>query len=203
MLAIGSVNHDSLATEKVQMRVLFDMMKEVEDPRGGDALAAFLLTNPRPHWRTEAALRLAEVGDLRAVPHLAWRLAQDPLKLYNTIDDEELRRDDNERVQSARMLADLAILHPEAKDDIRTKARRRGAGVGQEPPAAARQRAALSRCRRLAEGATGHASLGRSGRLAPEARREGCFSANWATAQSSLRLSRVGQGTAGASWKSS
>jgi hypothetical protein len=43
-------------------------------------------------------------------------MAQDPLKLYNDIDWPELRRDDNERVFAARMLADLAALHPEKRD---------------------------------------------------------------------------------------
>ena len=104
--------------EKFQLKVIFDMLRELEDPRVGDALDEYLKTDPKPHWRTEAALRMAEVGDLRAVPHLAWRMQQDPLKLYNQIDDPEHRQDDNERVVSARMLADLAILHPDAKAKI-------------------------------------------------------------------------------------
>jgi HEAT repeat protein len=114
VLALGSVSHDSPEREKFQTKQIFDMLRELEDPRGGDPLSAYIATNPKPHWKTEAALRLAEIGDVRAVPTLAWRMTQDPLKLYNDIDDPELRRDDNERVVGARMLADLAILHPEA-----------------------------------------------------------------------------------------
>ncbi|MGO8992983.1 MAG: HEAT repeat domain-containing protein [Polyangiaceae bacterium] len=118
VLALGSVSHDSPEREKFQTKQIFDMLRDLEDPRGGDPLYAYIATNPKPHWKTEAALRLAEIGDVRAVPTLSWRMTQDPLKLYNDIDDPELRRDDNERVVGARMLADLAILHPEAQASI-------------------------------------------------------------------------------------
>jgi len=119
ILALKSVNKQSAEREKFQTKQLFDMMRELEDPRGADMLVAYIASNPKPHWKTEAALRLAEIGDIRAVPTLAWRLQQDPLKLYNNVDDPELRQDDNERVLSARMLADLAILHPDQKQQIR------------------------------------------------------------------------------------
>lgn len=118
VLAIKSVSRETPEREKLQTRQLFDMMRELQDPRGADALVEYLGTNPKPHWRTEAALRLAEVGDVRAAPHLGWRLKQDPLKLYNKVDDPELVRDDNERVVAARMLADLAVLHPDKRADI-------------------------------------------------------------------------------------
>src|SRR5690606_13986876 len=76
------------------------------------------------HWETEAALRMAEAGDLRAVPYLAARMRLDPLKVYSETNDYErmARRDDNARVVAARMLADLAILHPEAHEQIRREA---------------------------------------------------------------------------------
>lgn len=119
VLALKSIDKSH---EKFQLKVIFDMLREIEDPRVGDSLVEYLATNPKPHWRTEAALRMAEVGDLRAVPHLAWRMEQDPLELYNQIDDPEHRQDDNERVVSARMLADLAILHPDAKAKILSEA---------------------------------------------------------------------------------
>lgn len=122
ILALKSVSHESIEREKTQTQQLFDMIKEIEDPRGGDLLAQYLTTNPKPHWKTEAGLRLAEIGDLRAVPVLAWRMRQDPLKLYNQVDDPELRRDDNERRVSARMLADLAVLYPDKVADIRAQA---------------------------------------------------------------------------------
>ncbi|HWL88339.1 MAG TPA: HEAT repeat domain-containing protein, partial [Polyangiaceae bacterium] len=118
ILAIKSVSHDNPEREKAQMRQLFDMMHELADPRGGDMLVQYIATNPKPHWKTEAALRLAEIGDARAATTLGWRLKQDPLKLYNKVDDPELVRDDNERVVSARMLADLAVLNPDKRNDI-------------------------------------------------------------------------------------
>jgi HEAT repeat protein len=123
VLAIRSVSHEKAETEKFQMKQIFDMIKDLEDPRVGDALVEWIkLDNPKPHWKTEAGIRMAEVGDTRAAAVLGWRLQQDPLKLYNDIDWPELRRDDNERVISARMLADLAITHPEAREQIRKDA---------------------------------------------------------------------------------
>ncbi len=116
-LALQSVQKDTEEHERFQTKQLFDMMKELEDPRAGDALAEYVKTETRAHWKTEAALRMAEVGDLRAVPVLAWRMRQDPLKLYPE-KDNPLNRDDNERVVSARMLADLAILNPGKRDDL-------------------------------------------------------------------------------------
>ncbi|WP_394842874.1 HEAT repeat domain-containing protein [Pendulispora brunnea] len=118
ILAIRSVSHDNPEREKAQTRQLFEMMRELADPRGGDMLVQYIASNPKPHWKTEAALRLAEIGDVRAATTLGWRLKQDPLKLYNKVDDPELVRDDNERVVSARMLADLAVLHPDKRNDI-------------------------------------------------------------------------------------
>ena len=124
VLALRSVQ---AGHEFYQTKQLFDMMRELEDPRGNELLVKFLDSNPHPHWRTEAALRLAEVGDLRAAPHLAWRLKQDPLKLYPKTGDKKKDEDDpfqgyayndDERVISARMLADLIILHPEKRDEL-------------------------------------------------------------------------------------
>jgi HEAT repeat protein len=122
ILAIGSVSHESIEREKFQTKQLFDMLRELEDPRGADMLVKYIASNPKPHWKTEAALRLAEIGDVRAVPTLAWRMRQDPLKLYNQVDDPELRQDDNERVVGARMLADLAVLYPDKQGQIRSEA---------------------------------------------------------------------------------
>jgi HEAT repeat protein len=116
VLALKTVQHDKPDTEKFQTKQIFDMLRELEDPRGGDALYAYIQTKPKAHWQFEAAMRLAEIGDVRAAEFLGWRMAQDPLKLYNAVDWPELQRDDNERVYGARMLADLAIVHPEKRD---------------------------------------------------------------------------------------
>jgi HEAT repeat protein len=122
ILALKSVQKTSAEREKFQTKQLFDMLRELQDPRAADALAAYIESNPKPHWKTEAALRLAEIGDVRAVPTLAWRMRQDPLKLYNQVDEPELRMDDNERVVASRMLADLAILHADKRAQIRAQA---------------------------------------------------------------------------------
>ncbi len=122
VLALRSVDKSKRDTEKFQTKLLFDMLRSLEDPRAGDLLAQYIETNPHPHWKTEAALRLAEIGDLRAVPTLSWRMKQDPLTLYNKDLDPEYRQDDNERVVASRMLADLALLYPDKRDDVRRQA---------------------------------------------------------------------------------
>jgi HEAT repeat protein len=116
VLALKTVQHTTAESEKFQTKQLFDMMHELQDPRGADALYAYIQTNPKPHWKVEAAMRMAEIGDVRAAEVLGWRMQQDPLKLYNDIDWPELRRDDNERVYGARHLADLAVIHPDKRD---------------------------------------------------------------------------------------
>ncbi len=122
VLALRSVDKSKRDTEKFQTKLLFDMLRALEDPRAGDLLVQYIESNPHPHWKTEAALRLAEIGDLRAVPTLAWRMKQDPLTLYNKDLDPEYRQDDNERVVASRMLADLSILFPDKRDEIRKQA---------------------------------------------------------------------------------
>ena len=122
VFALSSVDKSKRDTEKFQTKLIFDMLKTLEDPRSGDALAAYISTNPTAHWKTEAGLRLAEIGDLRAVPTLAWRMKQDPLTLYNKDLDPDYRQDDNERVVSARMLADLAVVNPDKRADISSQA---------------------------------------------------------------------------------
>ncbi len=122
VLALKTVNHDKPDTEKFQTKQIFDMLRELEDPRGGDALYSYVQSNPKAHWKVEAAMRMAEIGDVRAAEILGWRMEQDPLTLYNEVDWPELRRDDNERVFAARMLADLAAIHPEKRDYLRKHA---------------------------------------------------------------------------------
>lgn len=118
ILALRSVSHATPDREKFQTKQIFDMLHDLADPRGGDLLAAYINSNPKPHWKTEAATRLAEIGDVRAAPVLGWRLKQDPTKLYDKAEDPEYGRDDNERVVSARMLADLAVLYPDKHAEI-------------------------------------------------------------------------------------
>ncbi|HSQ67174.1 MAG TPA: hypothetical protein VLM85_28350 [Polyangiaceae bacterium] len=103
---------------------IFLHLKAAADPRVADALARYADGATHPHFRTEAAFRLAELGDLRAAPHLAWRLQQDPTKLYDASDPHTamMARDDRERVTSARLLAELAVTHPEARTQLREMA---------------------------------------------------------------------------------
>jgi hypothetical protein len=91
------------------------------DPRGGDALDRFIASRPHPHWETQAALGLAEIGDLRAVPALARRLAIDPLKGYDAGQPSQARftRDDSQRILAAQALGDLIELHPTKLAEIR------------------------------------------------------------------------------------
>ncbi|MCL2723757.1 MAG: HEAT repeat domain-containing protein [Polyangiaceae bacterium] len=122
VLALRGVNKSNRDVEKYRTKQIFEMLRALEDPRAGDLLVEYINTAQNPHWKTEAALRLAEIGDLRALPTLGWRMKQDPLTLYNKDLDPEYRMDDGERVVSARMLADLAVLYPDKRADIRAAA---------------------------------------------------------------------------------
>jgi HEAT repeat protein len=96
----------------------------LNDPSGADALFKYIESNPFIHLQTHAALALAAIGDVRAVPTLAKRLRMDPLKIYSDQNDWEmkLKRTDDERVMAARMIADLAILHPDKLPQIQEQA---------------------------------------------------------------------------------
>jgi HEAT repeat protein len=125
VLALKSVNKTDAFKTRTQTQQIFDMLKDLADPRAADALVDYLTQNPppAPHFRTEAALRLAEIGDVRAAPHLAWRLTQSPHKIYNLVDDgPALYNKDDERIVSARMLADLSVMHPDKRDQLRRDA---------------------------------------------------------------------------------
>jgi HEAT repeat protein len=124
VLALQSVQKTTPDTERFQTKLIFDMIQSLEDPRAGDALYAYIQTNPHPHWKTEAALRMAEIGDVRCVPTLAWRMRQEPPVLYGKVPEEKRMwgDDDKERVVAARMLADLAILNPDKRPQIRDEA---------------------------------------------------------------------------------
>ncbi len=124
VLALDSVTKDSEKSAWYQTRQVFELLDALNDPRVGDWLMPFIESKPHIHWQTRAATTMARVGDVRAVPTLAKRLRMDPLKIYTDQYDweMELKRDDQERVVAARMIADLAQLHPEKKDEIRQQA---------------------------------------------------------------------------------
>jgi HEAT repeat protein len=124
VLALSSIVTEDQALAYYQKKQIFDMIDKLNDPRGGNALFAFLQSKPHMHFQTRAAIALAQIGDIRGIPTLAKRLRMDPKKLYTDQNDWEmmLKRDDNERVVSARMIADLAMLHPEKRQVIAEQA---------------------------------------------------------------------------------
>ena len=121
VIALEAVNMDDIRIGWFQRKQIFDMIEKFADPRGGDSLMKFIETKPHIHWETRAATAMAQIGDIRAIPSLSKRMRMDPLKIYSDQNDYEmmLKRDDNERVVGSRMIADLAVLHPEKRDFIR------------------------------------------------------------------------------------
>jgi hypothetical protein len=119
---LGELSHlpsDPAAAFAFQ-KLVFDLVRDFGDPGAAEALVAYLGQRHHPYFETRAAQALAALGDLRAAPYLAQRLRWDPLELYSEERDYELplRRDDQERVISARLIADLAELHPAAHAEL-------------------------------------------------------------------------------------
>lgn len=122
VLALESVSTETATREWHQTQQIFKRIRALADPKGGDALVEYLgRRGNHIHWQVEAAMALAEIGDLRAVPTLAARLRMDAQKIYGDGTDYEmmLKRDNRERQESARMLADLAVLHPDELASLR------------------------------------------------------------------------------------
>ena len=124
VLGLAAVNQEDEKLSWYQKKQIFDMVDKLNDPRGGNPLFEFIGTKPHIHFQTRAAIAMAAIGDVRAVPTLAKRLRMDPLKIYSDQYDWEmmLKRDDAERVVAARMIADLAMLHPEKRQQIAEQA---------------------------------------------------------------------------------
>ncbi len=124
VLALDSVSKETEKSAWYQTRQVFELLDRLADPRVGDWLVPYLEKKPHIHWQTRAATTMARVGDYRAVPTLAKRLRMDPLKIYTDQHDweMELKRDDQERVVAARMIADLAQLHPDKREEMREQA---------------------------------------------------------------------------------
>ncbi len=121
VLALDSVNKEDEKSNWYQTRQIFELLDQLNDPRVGEWLAPYIETKPHIHWQTRAATAMARVGDPRGVPTLAKRLRMDPLKIYSDQHDweMEIKRDDQERVIATRMIADLAQIHPEKRDEMR------------------------------------------------------------------------------------
>ncbi len=126
VLALDSVKPDPPETEWFQTKQLFDMIKDIADPRTGNALVKWVETKkPTVHWQGEAGIRLAEIGDIRGAKLLGERMRFEPADVYKQENfwqaDEggHLSRADLPRVVAARMLADLAMIHQDKKAELK------------------------------------------------------------------------------------
>jgi HEAT repeat protein len=121
VLGFDTVSTETKTKEWHQTEQIFKMIDKLNDPGGADALLEYLNNATHPHWRYRAARALAAIGDIRAVPALATRLRQDTEKIYSDETDYEqlLKRNNKERIEAARMLSDLAVIHPDKIDSIR------------------------------------------------------------------------------------
>lgn len=129
VLALDSIKNDPEETYWFQTKQIFEMLRELADPRAADALVKWVeKKKPTLHWQGEAGTRLAEVGDVRAAKLLGERMRGDPSKLYQlqkfweADEGGHLSRTDLPRVVASRMLADLAVMHPEARAEIKAAA---------------------------------------------------------------------------------
>lgn len=129
VLALRSVKSEPEETSWFQTEQLFNMMHDLADPRIGDSLVKWVEeTKPSPHWQGEVGVRLAEVGDVRGAKYLGERMKVDPTKTYPVEKfwqhdaGGHLSKTDTARVVSARMLADLAVLYPDKRDELKAAA---------------------------------------------------------------------------------
>ncbi len=130
VLALDSIKLDTPEeTQWFQTKQIMEMLRDLGDPRSGDALVKWVeRAKPLSHWRYEIGTRLAEVGDIRGAKYLGERMIADPTKLYTLAKfwqaDEggNLSRTDLPRVVGARMLSDLAVMHPEAVAELKAAA---------------------------------------------------------------------------------
>jgi HEAT repeat protein len=125
VLALDSVTTETPTKQWHQTKQIFTMIRDLADPKGADALAEYMKrSDNHVHWQLQAAFALAEIGDLRAVPVLAARLRMDEQKIYSDDTDYEmmLKRNNDERIVAGRMLADLAVIHPDQLELLRDQA---------------------------------------------------------------------------------
>lgn len=118
------VNEEDVESKWYHKAQVFSMIDELNDPRAANALFEYLQVEDHIHYQYRTAKALAQIGDPRAVPTLAKRLRMDPQKIYSDDYDWEmlLKRDGKERVEAARMIADVARLNPDALEKMRGEA---------------------------------------------------------------------------------
>lgn len=126
VLAFQTVNHDNEQKEWFQMKQLFDMLHTLADPRAGDAIVEWVeSTKPDTHWETEAGIALAEIADVRGAKYIGKRMSLENEELYQKEKfwqadaGGHLTKTDRPRVVGARMLADLAVVHPDKAAQLR------------------------------------------------------------------------------------
>ncbi len=125
VLALGSVAKEPEERNWFQTEQIFKMLEELADPRAAESLAKWAEQSQTPHWRSEAGMRLAEVGDIRGAKYLAERMAIVPEEMYPKEKfwqhdaGGHLSKSDNQRVWASRMLADLAVIHPDKKEELK------------------------------------------------------------------------------------
>jgi HEAT repeat protein len=125
VLALYAFTNESDVQKKwYRRKEIMGLIDGLNDPRGADALFEYLQVEEDVHWRYRVARALAQVGDPRGIPELAKRLRMDPAKVYSDEYDweMELKRDDQERVEAARMIADVVRLYPDKAEQFRTQA---------------------------------------------------------------------------------
>ena len=117
----ANLNEEDVEQKWYFKKQVFGLIDELNDPRAADALYEYLQVEDHIHWQFRTAMALAAIGDPRAVPTFAKRLRMDPQKIYSDDYDWEMliKRDGKERVEAARMIADLARLNPKEVDTMR------------------------------------------------------------------------------------
>ncbi|MBM4376779.1 MAG: HEAT repeat domain-containing protein [Deltaproteobacteria bacterium] len=126
VLALDTVVTDKEERNWFQLKQLFEILHILGDPRIGDKLVAWVeRSTPHPHWKAEAGIALAEIGDVRGAKYIAERLNVAPEEIYQkekiwqSDKGGHLLRGDEQRTVAGRMLADLAAMHPDKAKELR------------------------------------------------------------------------------------
>jgi len=119
VLALDTVVTDKEERQWFQTKQLFELLHIIGDPRIGDALVSWVeRAKPHPHWKAEAGIALAEIGDLRGAKYIAERMNVGPEEIYQkekiwqSDKGGHLLKGDEQRTVAGRMLADLTAIHP-------------------------------------------------------------------------------------------